>query len=103
MLELAERPQTVQTPKEERFLIHGQGLQFAVFFAGNKFQLRRKPDPAIFQIALERLGNPAPERSLFLDDYAGNIEVATKLGFRSLLVGTDPEKTLSELDEILAG
>ncbi len=62
----------------------------------------RKPNPDIFQIALERLRNPAPERSLFLDDYAGNIDVATKLGFRGLLVGADPEETLRDLDQILA-
>ncbi len=61
----------------------------------------RKPDPAIFKIALERLGNPEPQRSLFLDDYAGNIDVATSLGFRGLLVGEDPEETLRDLDRIL--
>ena len=33
----------------------------------------RKPDPAIFRIALARLGDPAPERTLFVDDYEGNL------------------------------
>ena len=33
----------------------------------------RKPDPAIYHIALERLGRPDPHRVAFLDDYEGNV------------------------------
>src|SRR4051794_2762144 len=33
----------------------------------------RKPNPAIFLHALELLGGIAPERSVFLDDAAGNV------------------------------
>jgi epoxide hydrolase-like predicted phosphatase len=62
----------------------------------------RKPDPAIFRIALERLGNPAPERTLFLDDFEGNVSAARALGLRALLVEADPGPTLAALDALLA-
>lgn len=38
-----------------------------------------KPDPRIYQIALERLG-AAPEEAIFVDDYPGNVEGARRLG-----------------------
>lgn len=63
---------------------------------------RRKPDPRFFQLALERLGNVAPERCVFLDDYAGNIAAATALGMRTVVVGDDRAAALAELDAILA-
>jgi len=62
----------------------------------------RKPAPEIFAIALERLGGPAPERTLFLDDFAGNIEAAERLGMRGVLVEPDPASALRVLDEILS-
>ena len=62
----------------------------------------RKPDPAIFRIALARLGDPAPERTLFVDDYEGNLVAARALGLRTLLVEDDPAPVLAALDEILA-
>jgi epoxide hydrolase-like predicted phosphatase len=62
----------------------------------------RKPDPAIFRIALARLGDPAPERTLFLDDYEGNLAAARALGLRTLLVGEDPAPALAALDALLA-
>ncbi|KCZ91677.1 HAD-IA family hydrolase [Hyphomonas johnsonii] len=40
-----------------------------------------KPDPAIFRYTLERIGNPAPESVLFIDDSAANIAAAAALGF----------------------
>ena len=40
----------------------------------------RKPDPAIYRLALEQLG-VAPERALFLDDRADNVAAARRLGF----------------------
>jgi epoxide hydrolase-like predicted phosphatase len=62
----------------------------------------RKPDPAIFRIALARLGDPAPERTLFLDDFEGNLAAARALGLRTLLVGEDPAPALAALDALLA-
>lgn len=40
----------------------------------------KKPDPAIFELMLARIGHPA-ERCLFIDDSAKNIDAATDLGF----------------------
>ena len=63
----------------------------------------RKPDPAIFRLALERLGGIAPERAVFLDDAAGNIAGAAALGIHAILVEDDPEGALAELEAALAG
>jgi len=38
-----------------------------------------KPDPAIYQLTLERLGTRA-EETLFIDDKAVNVETASALG-----------------------
>jgi putative hydrolase of the HAD superfamily len=62
----------------------------------------RKPNPAIFEITLERLGGVAPERCIFLDDYEGNLVAARALGISTVLVGDDPEPALGELERLLA-
>jgi epoxide hydrolase-like predicted phosphatase len=61
----------------------------------------RKPDPRIFELALERLGGIAPERALFLDDAASNVAAAEKLGIRSVLVRPDLGDALEALDALL--
>lgn len=48
----------------------------------------RKPDPAIFQLALGRLGVEAGE-AVFVDDAPGNVEGARAVGIRSVLIGHD--------------
>ncbi len=40
----------------------------------------RKPDPRIFELALAELGDVDPARSVFLDDFLGNVEAARRLG-----------------------
>ena len=62
----------------------------------------RKPNPAIFTIALERLGVTAPERAVFLDDAPGNVDGARRAGLHAVLV-EDVATALRELDELLAG
>lgn len=60
----------------------------------------RKPDPAIYALAAERLGLP-PERIVFVDDLAANVRGAVEAG----MVGvrhTDAATTVEEL-EILLG
>jgi epoxide hydrolase-like predicted phosphatase len=42
-----------------------------------------KPDPAIYQLALERLGT-APEATVFVDDYEPNVASAAELGIRAI-------------------
>jgi len=41
-----------------------------------------KPDPQIYRIALERMGHPAPETVLFIDDRETNTDAAAALGFQ---------------------
>lgn len=62
----------------------------------------RKPGPAIFALALERLGGIAPEHAVFLDDAPGNVAGASAAGLHAILVD-DAETALAELDAVLAG
>ncbi|MBA3654861.1 MAG: HAD family phosphatase [Actinobacteria bacterium] len=62
----------------------------------------RKPNPAIYTHAAERLG-VAVDRCVFLDDAPGNIVGAQTAGMRAILVGLDVEPALAELDAALAG
>jgi putative hydrolase of the HAD superfamily len=60
----------------------------------------RKPDPRIYQMALDELG-VAPDRSVFLDDAPGNIAAAKALGMAAILVEDDHTGALAELDRLL--
>jgi len=60
----------------------------------------RKPDPRIFELALEKLGVDAAS-AVFLDDYAGNVEAARRVGIHGLLVTDAYEDALSELSRLL--
>jgi epoxide hydrolase-like predicted phosphatase len=62
----------------------------------------RKPDPAIYRLALDGLGGVPPERTLFLDDYPSNIDAAEALGIRGILVENDLRETLAALDRLIA-
>jgi len=42
-----------------------------------------KPDPAIYRLALERLGT-RPEATTFVDDYEPNVKAAAELGIRAI-------------------
>ena len=61
----------------------------------------RKPDPAIFAVALERLGGVAPSAAVFLDDAPGNVDGARRAGLHAILVA-DQTEALTELDQLLA-
>lgn len=61
----------------------------------------RKPNPAIYHIALERLGVDDPAQAVFLDDYEGNVVAARNLGLHGILVGHDPQPALDELHALL--
>jgi len=61
----------------------------------------RKPNPRIFELALERLGGVAPANALFLDDAPSNVAAAEKLGMRGVLVRPDLEAALAALDALL--
>jgi epoxide hydrolase-like predicted phosphatase len=62
----------------------------------------RKPDPRIFRHALARLGGVAPERAVFLDDWAGNVAAAQRVGLHGLVVGDPPDAALAALERLLA-
>jgi len=49
----------------------------------------RKPNPAIFELTVERLGGPPFGRCLFLDDFPWNVAAADAMGFQTMHV-TDP-------------
>jgi putative hydrolase of the HAD superfamily len=59
-----------------------------------------KPDPAIFEAALERLG-VAPDEALFVDDQQDYCDGAAALGIRAVRIdrfdGSGPVTTLTEL------
>jgi putative hydrolase of the HAD superfamily len=58
-----------------------------------------KPDPAIFELALERL-DVAPEEAVFIDDYPDHVEAARSLGLHGILF-TTAEALTSELNDLL--
>lgn len=62
----------------------------------------RKPNPAIYHLALEGLGVTDPATAVFLDDAPGNVEGARRAGLHSILV-EDPDAAIVALDLFLAG
>jgi putative hydrolase of the HAD superfamily len=59
----------------------------------------RKPDPAIYQLAIEKLGVP-PSRCVLVDDVATNLTPAAELGMATIH-HTDTARTIAELDRLL--
>jgi epoxide hydrolase-like predicted phosphatase len=59
----------------------------------------RKPDPGIYELALERVGRPA-RRCVFVDDLPGNLKPARELGMATVHHRA-AETTLPELEELL--
>jgi putative hydrolase of the HAD superfamily len=60
----------------------------------------RKPDPAIFELTVERLG-VAAAKCVFVDDYPGHLEPAKQAGMTTVL-HLSPSETLRQLTELLA-
>jgi epoxide hydrolase-like predicted phosphatase len=58
-----------------------------------------KPDPRIFQIALERFG-VKPKEAVFIDDFYINIEGCEKVGMKGIHF-KDSETTLQQLKKLL--
>jgi epoxide hydrolase-like predicted phosphatase len=58
-----------------------------------------KPDPAAFEMTLERLG-VAPEETVFIDDSFGHVEAALALGLHGILF-TTAEALEGKLDDLL--
>ena len=60
----------------------------------------RKPDPAIYELAAERLGLEPPA-CVFVDDLGGNLKPAAALGMATVLHGGDTEATLRRAGTLL--
>lgn len=60
----------------------------------------RKPNPAIYRVALEAVGGVEPGEAVFLDDAEGNVIAARRLGMHAILV-REPADALVELDAVL--
>jgi len=58
----------------------------------------RKPDPAIYLLAAERLGLPC-EACVFVDDLPQNLEPARALGM-SVIHKTSAEQLLTDLEDV---
>ncbi|MDH4016103.1 MAG: HAD-IA family hydrolase, partial [Actinomycetota bacterium] len=61
----------------------------------------RKPDSQIFHLALERVGGVEAGRSVFLDDFHGNIDAARSLGIEAVLVEPDHRPAIRALERLL--
>ena len=58
----------------------------------------RKPEPAIYHMACERLGI-APSEAVYLDDLGINLKPAKALGMTTIKV-TDPDVAIAELERV---
>ena len=61
----------------------------------------RKPNPAIYRLALDRLGATA-HRTAFLDDIASNVDAAERVGMRSVLVEPGGLEAIATVRELAA-
>ncbi|MEY2467392.1 MAG: putative hydrolase of the superfamily, partial [Actinomycetota bacterium] len=61
----------------------------------------RKPNRAIFDLALQQLGVTDPTSAVFLDDLDSNVAAARAIGMHAILVGDPPDAALGELDALL--
>jgi putative hydrolase of the HAD superfamily len=61
----------------------------------------RKPDPEIYELTQERVGNPAPEECLFIDDTNVNCDTARDLGMTSVHYQHN-DQAIPEIREALA-
>jgi beta-phosphoglucomutase-like phosphatase (HAD superfamily) len=60
----------------------------------------RKPDPAIYELAAERIG-VAAAGCIYVDDLPGNLKPARELGMATVLHRGDARATLAEIDALL--
>lgn len=58
-----------------------------------------KPDPRIYDLALQRLG-VAPQEAVFLDDFGENVEAARAIGMHAIQF-VEPQAALQELKQLL--
>jgi putative hydrolase of the HAD superfamily len=61
----------------------------------------RKPDPAIYELTLERLGGPAPDRCVFVDDLEANCDTARDLGMAAVRFES-AEQAIPEIEQAIS-
>ncbi len=61
----------------------------------------RKPNRAIFELALQQLGVTDPTSAVFLDDLESNVVAARAVGMHGILVGDPPDAALETLNVLL--
>ncbi len=61
----------------------------------------RKPDPAIYELTLERLGGVSPSRCVFVDDLDVNCDTARALGMAAVRFET-AEQAIPEIETALS-
>ncbi len=59
----------------------------------------RKPNPAIYELALTRLGATA-ERAAFLDDVATNVAAAEAVGMYGVIVDEDSAPAIAAVERL---
>jgi 2-haloacid dehalogenase len=87
---------------EELFPIALRQFRFLKWFDGivvSGTERIRKPEPAFYQILLDRY-NIEPEEALFIDDNINNVQAATKMDIKSIQF-TSPEDLDKQLKQIL--
>jgi putative hydrolase of the HAD superfamily len=61
----------------------------------------RKPEPAIYELTLERLGGVDPRECLFIDDNELNVEAARELGMQTVRFQSN-EQAIPEIRRALS-
>jgi len=72
-------------------------LQAVDLIIDSAFAGVRKPDPAIFHLTLQGLGNISAQQCIFLDDVESNVAAARALGMEGMVVTPDPNETVTRL------
>jgi epoxide hydrolase-like predicted phosphatase len=67
------------------------------FVVDSAFVGMRKPEPEIYELTLERLGGPAPESVVFVDDIEVNCDAARELGVHAVHY-RDADQAIGEVE-----
>jgi putative hydrolase of the HAD superfamily len=59
----------------------------------------RKPNPAIYELALQRL-NTKPRNTAFLDDAVSNVKAANMVGLHGIWVERDPSAAIGAVRQL---
>ena len=91
-----EGPPPVEDP--ERAMVMQDAMSLFEVIVESSVEGVRKPDPAIYRIACERLG-VEPARTVFLDDLGINLKPARAMGMHTIKV-LNEDQALAELSEV---